>query len=250
MARDHLHHDELFEVLREHPLGTASWVRQLLEIHEAADRAASRYVRFLDRERRSLPANAWALIGGGTFRAGHHYKGLFHCKTPFDMALYTMLLWEQKPATIVELGSFHGGSALWFADQLGTITGGGAVHSFERYAELVSRRAVHPRLTFHQADLADPGALDPALLGTLAHPWLVVDDAHANVCEVLRALDRCIRPGDYYVVEDITADFESARYEALGLTLDELGYLVDTAYTDNFGLNLTCAPNGWLRKME
>ena len=248
MARDHLYHRELFDLFRQHQLGEKEWVRQLIALHTSADEAPSRYARFPERERRAHPSNAWEITGTGTYRAGHHYKGLFNCKTPFDLSLYTMLLWELKPRTIIELGSFHGGSALWLADQL-SLVGEGAVHSFERFAELVSPRAQHPMLTFHRADLNDLATLDAGLFERLAHPWLVVDDAHANVCNVLRFLDGFMQVGDYYVIEDITCDFSSTRYDEIGRTVDDLRYLVDTAYTDNFGYNLTCAPNGWLRKM-
>jgi cephalosporin hydroxylase len=248
MARDHLYHRELFEVLRTHPLADKGWIKQLTELHEAGDAAEPRFVRFFERERKALPANAWAISGQGTYRAGHHYKGLINGKTPFDLSLYTMLLWELRPRTIIELGSFHGGSGLWLADQL-SLVGGGAVHSFERFAELVSPRAQHPLLTFHQADLSDLGTLDAGLFEGLAHPWLVVDDAHANIGNVMRYLDRFMQVGDYYVIEDILCDFEGARYDEIGKVVDELRYEVDTYYTDNYGYNLTCAPNGWLRKM-
>ncbi|AKT40589.1 CmcI family methyltransferase [Chondromyces crocatus] len=252
MARDHLYHREFFEALREHPLGERGWVQHLKNIHDAADAAdaaPSRFVRYLDRERRCHPSDVWSVTLTGTYRAGHHYKGIFNCKTPFDLHLYSLLLWELKPRTIIELGSFHGGSALWFADQLSLLHHGGVVHSFERFAELVSPRAEHPSLTFHRADLNDLTSLDASLFERLPHPWLVVDDAHANVCNVLRYLDGFAKEGDYYVIEDITSDFKSERYEEIGQTVDALNYLVDTSYTDNFGYNLTCAPNGWLRKM-
>jgi cephalosporin hydroxylase len=248
MARNHLYHNEFFERLRQHPLGEKEWVRQLVGIHTSADQAPSRYARFFERERKSLPSNAWAVTATGTYRAGQHYKGLFNCKTPFDLSLYTMLLWELRPKTIIELGSFQGGSALWFADQL-SLVGGGVVHSFERFSELVSDRAEHPMLTFHRADLSDLTALDAGLFQRLEHPWLVVDDAHANICGVMRFLDPFMHIGDYYVIEDILCDFNGARYDEIGQTVEALNFMVDTAYTDNFGVNLTCAPNGWLRKM-
>lgn len=48
------------------------------------------------------------------------YRGLPLIKTPFDFALYHLLLWNLKPKTIIEIGSFAGGSALWMGDILNT----------------------------------------------------------------------------------------------------------------------------------
>ena len=34
------------------------------------------------------------------------------------MAIYTKLIWDLKPATLIEVGTLKGGSALWLADML------------------------------------------------------------------------------------------------------------------------------------
>src|SRR6185295_1395830 len=103
------------------------------------------------------------LLMTGNWGAGIHYKGLLNAKSPVDISLYSMLIWELKPATIIELGSFQGGSALWFADQMQAQLGAGTVHSFDINPESVSERARHPFLTFHQADMRKPETLDPEL---------------------------------------------------------------------------------------
>ena len=61
MAREHLYHRELFDVLRTHALGEKGWVKQLSEIHASADAAPPRFVLFFYRERKSLPSPAWAV---------------------------------------------------------------------------------------------------------------------------------------------------------------------------------------------
>ena len=47
----------------------------------------------------------------------YSYRDIPTLKNPFDLALYTRLLWEQKPRSILEVGSNSGGSAVWIADQ-------------------------------------------------------------------------------------------------------------------------------------
>lgn len=73
------------------------------------------------------------------------YKGLINIKTPFDLALYARLIWELQPKTILELGSFQGGSALWFADHMSVLCEvPGEVHSFELHTRcIIKMQSIH-----------------------------------------------------------------------------------------------------------
>lgn len=176
------------------------------------------------------------------------YKGLINIKTPFDQALYTRLIWELQPKTILELGSFQGGSALWFADHMSVLCESpGEVHSFELNTRCIHRDAKHPLLTFHQVDLLDVETLNKSLLMRLPHPWLVIDDAHVQVFSIFSYLSHYLVSGDYYVIEDNPLAANKEIMEGLHM-VEQSGFLVDTYYTDAFGVNLTCAPNAWLRK--
>jgi cephalosporin hydroxylase len=178
------------------------------------------------------------------------YKGVLHLKSVFDQVLYANLLWELRPRTVFELGLLQGGSALWFADQLDVQCGGGEVHGFERFVECVHPSVRHPRLHVHQADLNDLGAVAPVFEGA-PRPWLVVDDAHANLEGLIPFVAERMADGDYLVVEDVflfpTPDAGLGRTLA---ALEEAGFWVDTRYTDAFGFNVTQSPNAWLRKGE
>lgn len=176
------------------------------------------------------------------------YKGLLNLKNPFDLALYTRLIWELQPRTIIELGSFHGGSGLWYADQMSVLCKEpGEVHSFDLHVKCISPSARHPRLHFHHLNLADLGSFDTRVLQDAPHPWLVVDDAHVNVLNVFLFLDLFMQSGDYYVVEDVPM-YAWRGIVAASQTIEDRNFLVDTHYTDAYGYNVTCAPNGWLRK--
>lgn len=176
------------------------------------------------------------------------YKGLINMKTPFDLALYTRLVWELQPRTILELGSFQGGSGLWFADHMSMLCDNpGTVHSFDLDTNRIHENAKHPLLTFHKADLANLETLDKALLMGLPHPWLVIDDAHVEVFSIFSYLRHLLVPGDYYVIEDVPIEANKEVIDGLQF-VEQAGFLVDTYYTDGFGINLTCAPNAWLRK--
>lgn len=176
------------------------------------------------------------------------YKGLINIKTPFDLALYTRLIWELQPKTIIEFGSFQGGSGLWFADQMSALCDNpGEVHSFDLHTKCIHENARHPLLTFHQVDLSNAESLDKSLLMRLPHPWLVIDDAHVQVFSIFSHLRQLLVSGDYYVIEDVPMAANKEIFDGLQL-IEQSGFLVDTYYTDAFGINLTCAPNAWLRK--
>jgi cephalosporin hydroxylase len=44
------------------------------------------------------------------------YKGLSMIKNPFDLIVYDEIIWDVRPTIIIEIGSDHGGFALWLAD--------------------------------------------------------------------------------------------------------------------------------------
>ncbi|WP_027574555.1 CmcI family methyltransferase [Bradyrhizobium sp. WSM1743] len=177
------------------------------------------------------------------------YKGLIFLKTPFDIALYPRLIWELQPRTILELGSYQGGSALWFADNMSVLCElTGEVHSFDLHTECIHDDArKHPLISFHQVDLSDVNNFDEDLLKTLPHPWLVIDDAHVKIFSTFSYLNNFLVSGDYYVIEDNPVRANKTIIDGFEL-IERSGFLIDTYYTDSFGANLTCAPNAWLRK--
>jgi cephalosporin hydroxylase len=198
-------------------------------------------------------ASAWAIAGGGAnlrhLGAYGSYKGLILLKPAIDLVLYANLIWELQPQTIIEFGSLQGGSGLWFADQMEVLCRRGTVHSFELCYKCISPRANHPRLHFHAADLRHLGTLDRSLFAQLPHPWLVVDDAHENLFNLLQFVSEFLRPGDYCVVEDAFTFLAADTIAALVRLCDSLRFAVDTKYTDAFGLNVTCSPNAWFARV-
>ena len=60
------------------------------------------------------------------------YKGVAIQKFPFDYMMYQMIINEVRPDLIIEIGTMHGGSALYLADLL-ELAGieGGEVHTID-----------------------------------------------------------------------------------------------------------------------
>jgi hypothetical protein len=77
--------------------------------------ASNRFQRISERPWKS-ERSAWTASGWGQSvrYAGVHYsyKGLINLKTAIDLVLYSNLIWQLQPQTILEFGSLQGGSAL------------------------------------------------------------------------------------------------------------------------------------------
>ena len=89
-------------------------------------------VRNRRASRTSLPPAALSTVQNGTMN--YSYKGISTLKCPFDLALYSLLLWNLKPRTIIEIGSNKGGSAIWLADQLRAFAIDGHVWSYDLFS--------------------------------------------------------------------------------------------------------------------
>jgi hypothetical protein len=90
-----------------------------------------------------------------------------------------------------------------------------------------------------------------SIFETAPKPWLVVDDAHANIEGIISFLASRMVDGDYFVLEDAFQFPVGNKNLVLILeALEQAGFWVDTRYTDAFGFNVTQSPNAWLRKCE
>jgi cephalosporin hydroxylase len=188
------------------------------------------------------------------------YRGIPTWKCPMDLAIYSQILWDLKPRTVVEFGSNRGGSALWFADQL-TAFGVPDFHVYSLDIHPVTDLA-DDRITFGYCDVADPGEhIGLADLAALPKPLLVIDDAShmaAHVLAVLRFVDQAMEPGDYLIVEDgslvelgWSEEYDGGPLAALKVFLEERGsrYVLDRARCDTYGHNVTWNPEGFLRRV-
>lgn len=208
----------------------------------------------------ALPRRFLERIQRGTM--SYTYKDVPTYKDPFDLALYQMLLWRQKPRTLIEIGSKSGGSALWFADMLRSFGCDSTIHSVD-----IEPPAIEiPGVVFHRGDgrkLAE--TLSPDRMAALPRPLLVIEDADhraETTLAVLRFFDRWLSAGEYIVVEDGIVDdlfdaermagFEGGPRRGIGDFLRDRGedYEIDTRLCDFFGANMTWNVNGYLRRLR
>lgn len=202
----------------------------------------------------------------------HHqrYRGRQLVKSPFDLAMYQQLLERERPATIVEIGSKEGGSALWLADVARALGLDCTVHSYDIHPVTGGVEGAddpdgvgHPGVQF---SWGDGRQLDTAIsadeLASWPRPWLVIDDAdhtEPTTAGLLEFFHPHLRPGDLVVVEDgnlsdlypeLYPDHSSGPHVALRRFLARWGlaYEVAADLCDLFGHNTTTASNGILRR--
>lgn len=144
------------------------------------------------------------------------YRGVRTLKLPSDMWSYQEILFQHGVEWVIETGSRHGGSALFFADLLRNAGSRGRVFSIDYAPQLDARAAADPGITFLRGDSADPAIVDhvmgaiPAERGPI---FLILDSDHA-AAHVRRELDIWVprlRTGDYLVVEDTVVNGHPVR---------------------------------------
>lgn len=190
----------------------------------------------------------------------YRYKGVPTLKCPFDLALYTDIFWEMKPATILEFGSNKGGSALWMADTLDAM-GLSATKIFTLDIEF-KHEFKDPRVNFIQCDINDIDAsLPPEFMAKLPRPLLVIEDSGHQFHLVKNVLDffhKYSSPQDYIVVEDgiisvmkMEEEYEGGPFQAIHAFLNEHpgAYEVDRQRCDFYGRNVTWNIDGYIRRI-
>ncbi|MGB3236970.1 MAG: CmcI family methyltransferase [Geitlerinemataceae cyanobacterium] len=237
--------------------------------HKSEPLKADRFVKISDRKDEcDLPAEAWKPLLENSYL--QTWKGIVLPKGVTEMALYPMLLYELQPKTIIEIGAFNGGGAIWLADCLEIFGIEGRVHSVDIDLSMLDEKAkADSRVDFIQGDCNDISAAFPVdLLSALPHPWLIVEDAHINLVGVLEHFHQNgLQSGDYLIVEDTNKvhwtlwedswdDREEMEQGARKmddlrnwLTKREDEYLVDTYYQDMYGYNGSKNWNSILKKV-
>ena len=189
------------------------------------------------------------------------YRGVRTLKLPLDMWNYQELIFEHDLHWVLETGTLHGGSALFFADLLRADGRAGLVVSVD-----VSHHVLHPLASSHPkirlllGDSAAPetiSAIRALIPADRSHGMLLIldsDHAAPHVLAELSALVPLLRQGDYLIVEDtivnghpVRPDFGPGPLEAVEAYLRQHpGRLVpDTAREAKFGC--TCAYRGYYR---
>ena len=250
-----------------------TYYRREVEVREQYYNCSSRFQSIAERQDRSeLTRPAIEAQCKGKYFITH--RGFDVMKTADDMVVMQQVLWHLKPRTVIELGTFCGGSGFWLADMLSLMKVPSNVYSMDIDLSNIQPGIMEQKsdsLTFLQGDCNEiEKTFTPEFLMSLPHPWLVIEDSHTNVYNVLKYFNGFMQKGDYFIVEDLNPDLPSCfgygriypenEYEAagpVGLNIlkkfledftDELP--VDSYYTDFFGYNGTWNWHGYIRRMK
>ena len=231
-----------------------------------------RFQIITEREERSdLHPDSVKGIVSGKYRSV--YRGIDMLKAPVDTAILYQMFWYIKPCTVIELGSFTGGSALWIVDTLNTSNIECNVFSVDidlSNLDPMTRQHQPTNLTFFEGDNKEINkVLTPEFLHAQQHPLIVIDDAHIDFDVVMEYFDKFLIPGDYLVCEDTSPDMPDSLqgaldaaegYTRVGLEklmiwktfLEKHGdkYAVDSFYSDFFGYNASSNWDGYVRRMK
>jgi len=246
---------------------------QRKQVRHAINALKSVYVEPARAWRRSQIKSYPALPHGRTWRSpippklhwdiqdgviGYRYRDVPMLKHPVEIALYMRLIWEQKPGTIIEIGTQSGGAAVWMADMLNLFGISGQVVSID--LKPPTPPYMPPNVKFLQGDANDIGkTLTPDLLTTFPRPWLVIEDSchtYTATLAVLKFFDAKLRSGEYIIIEDTAisemgdnhGDREPGKAIAEFIRDRGTDFEIDSRYCDQYGRNVTGNPNGYLRK--
>ena len=198
-------------------------------------RNQKRFVPFSDRPQYSnIHIDSFLLSQG--VKDCMTWRGIAVGKCVYDFALYPMIIWENSPATILEIGSGEGASAIWMADLCKSYNLPTQVYSMD--IDPVTLK--YEKVTFAKGD--SRGINNTMFdIEMLPHPWIIVEDAHIKVNKIMRYFEKHMHTGDYLIIEDSRGKMQTAL--EVPNTLQ-----VDAYYCDYFGVNATSAMNTILRK--
>ena len=144
-----------------------------------------------------------------------NYRGVRILKNPLDLWNYQEIFQQHAIDWVVETGTRHGGSALYFADLLAARRSQGKVISVD--VDHVSLQVgEHPKLVLLQGDSAAPALVQEVkrLLPASRGPMFLILDADHRMQHVMRELNAYVplmQRGDYLVVEDTCVNGHPVR---------------------------------------
>ena len=181
----------------------------------------------------------------------HKWKGLTLMKDPMTLSVYMMIIQELKPKTILEFGTYDGGSALWMEDTIKSLLLECDIHTFDINQERVNIPE-HSNIKSHMLDNNKINEFineRRLLFEKMKSPILMIEDSHVNSAAVIRSLDPFLKSGDYLIIEDT---LDQRKYNETILSengIRNMNYEVDTFYCDFWGVNNSWNVNSIFKKL-
>ena len=167
------------------------------------------------------------------------WKGFDLVKDPMTLTIYMQLIQDIKPKTIIELGTGHGGSALFYRDICKALNLSTRILTFD--CESVDEL---PGVEFIKHDLNN---LDTLNFDECVSPMLVFEDCHVNMLGVAEKFSEVLNENDYLVIEDT---IDSQKYKIFNsINWKAFDFVRDDYYCDFWGRNNSWNYDSILRKV-
>jgi cephalosporin hydroxylase len=185
------------------------------------------------------------------------YHGVEAHKCPLDLWIFQEILWEVKPALVIELGTYLGGTTLFLAHQLELQRNGGRVVSIDNH-EL--SRPMSSNITYLLGNTRDGAILEQVkhIVDEARGPVIVIHDAehrHKDCLADLEAYCSWVTTGSYLIVEDtnvnghpVLVDWGPGPWEAVETFLTTHPEFERDRQREKF--LLTYNPGGYLRREQ
>ena len=129
-------------------------------------------------------------------------KRVFKC--PNDLWIYQEILWEVKPDVIIECGTFHGGSALYYAKLFDMMGIDGKIITID--VDAMPDMPVHAKITYLLGSSTSDEILEKVkeLIKDRKTVMVILDSDHSrdHVLKELELYHGFVTKGSYLVVED------------------------------------------------
>ena len=194
------------------------------------------------------------------------WMGVGIVKCPLDLHSYQEIMFETKPDVIIETGTLHGGSALWFANMMELMNLSPGVISIDIHGDTIPPRPQHEKIVYLTGSSVSKEILESVesylssatdILRRAPRVMVVLDSDHRanHVYQELQLYSGRVTPGCYLIVEDsnigghpVLSGWGAGPMEAMESWLPGHPEFERDAYRERF--LLTMNPLGYLKKKE
>lgn len=194
------------------------------------------------------------------------WMGVGIVKCPLDLHSYQEIMFETKPDVIIETGTLHGGSALWFANMMELMNLSPGVISIDIHGDTIPPRPQHEKIVYLTGSSVSKEIIESVesyissatdILRRAPRVMVVLDSDHRanHVYQELQLYSSLVTPGCYLIVEDsnigghpVLSGWGAGPMEAMESWLPGHPEFERDAYRERF--LLTMNPLGYLKKKE
>ena len=194
------------------------------------------------------------------------WMGVGIVKCPLDLHSYQEIMFETKPDVIIETGTLHGGSALWFANMMELMNLSPGVISIDIHGDTIPPRPQHEKIVYLTGSSVSKEIIEAVesyissatdILRRAPRVMVVLDSDHRanHVYQELQLYSSLVTPGCYLIVEDsnigghpVLSGWGAGPMEAMESWLPGHPEFERDAYRERF--LLTMNPLGYLKKKE